>query len=514
MSALTGGAVARSTASGYVRLGISAVVQFAMVPVVIRSLGPSMYGIYALILSVLGFFALLELGAGAGAMKAAAAGCGSGNWDERNRSLGVQLMISLAAAAIALVLLAALAPMFGVAFRIPAAQRAEVTVAIVLLGLRSAVLAWPFGVIRSALYGHGEAVLVNLLQTFGAVAYAGLGWAALHFGFGLVGFAAANLLAFLLEHVGYWYAASRRIPHLCFVMDWRDRVRLRDGLSLGGSQLLVAIAGLILLRTDPIIVQAFLPLSTVGVYAVALKVADQCLLLTKQFVNALSPVVAALHAGEQDQEVRRTALRGTRYALALALLPVVPLAVNADLLLTFWVGPSFTPAGPALAVLLAAVALMAPQAVASGVLTYTGRHHATGRLAVQAMVTNVVASLVLVRSLGLTGVALGTLVAVLVVDVGVAGRELCRSLGLAPRDYWRQSFQPALGPAVPAIALGLVLRLLAPATDFPTLVVQAAVITVTYAAAVVRWTLDPLERGLVIRRVAARLRPLPSGVRP
>ena len=511
MSPVTSRAVARSAGSGYLRLMVSAAVQFAMVPIVIRSLGPSQYGLYALILSALGFFALLELGAGAGAMKAAAAGWSTGDWNERNRSLGVQLMISLAAAGVALLLLAGLAPLFGVVFHVANSQRSAVAIAVVLLGLRSAVLSWPFGVLRSALYGHGETVLVNGLQSLGAVLYAGLTWLALHLGFGLVGFATANLVAFLIEHLAYWYFATRRIPRLRFTFDWRDRRRLRDGLSLGGSQLLVAVAGLVLLRTDPIIIQAFLPLSAVGAYAVALKVADQCFLLTRQFVNALSPMIAALHAGQQGDRVRRVASTGTRYALALALLPAVPLALNADLLLTSWVGSSFAPAGPALAILVTAVALMAPQVVASGVLTYTGRHHATGKLAVQAMLVNAITSLLLVRSLGLTGVALGTLIAVLVVDVGLAGRQLCHALDMSVGDYWRRAIRPALAPAIPAVVVGLVLRLMAPADGFVALATHAVMVAATFLLAALAWTLEPAERNIVLNRLRALARLLPTG---
>ena len=512
MSPGTSRAVARSAGSGYLRLMVSAVVQFAMVPIVIRYLGTSQYGLYALILSVLGFFALLELGAGAGAMKAAAAGWSTGDWNERNRSLSVQLMISLAAAGIAFLLLAGLAPLFSVVFHVPDSQRSAATAAVILLGLRSAVLAWPFGVLRSALYGHGDMVLVNGLQSLGAVLYAGLTWLALHLGFGLVGFATANLVAFLVEHLAYWYFATRRIPHLRLTLDWRDRRRMRDGLSLGGSQLLVAVAGLILLRTDPIIIQAFLPLSAVGAYAVALKVADQCFLLTRQFVNALSPMIAALHAGQQEDRVRQIAVTGTRYALALALLPAVPLALNADVLLTSWVGSSFAPAGPALAILVTAVALMAPQVVASGVLTYTGRHHATGKLALQAVLVNVIASLLLVRPLGLTGVALGTLTAVLVVDIGLAGRQLCSALDMSVKAYWRGAIRPALLPAIPAVAVGVVLRLLVPAAGFAALAVHTAVVAGTFLLAALAWTLGSTERAVVLHRLRATARLLPTGV--
>ena len=514
MSPASNRAVARAAASGYLRLLVAGLVQFAMVPVVIRHLGPAQYGLYALILSVLGFFAVLEFGAGAGAMKAAAVGWGTGNWEERNRALGVQMLISLFTAALALVLLLSLAPSFAVVFGVPAPERGVATAAVVLLGIRSAVLAWPLGVMRSALYGHGETVLVNAVQAAGAVLYGALSWLALHFGYGLVGFALANLAAFLVEHLGYGYLAWRRMPNLRLPLTGHDRAGIREGLSLGGSQLLVAVAGLILLRTDPIIIQAFLPLSAVGAYAVVLKVADQSLLITKQLVNALSPMIAARHAGRDDAAVRQIAFRGTRLALALALVVALPLALSADRLLLWWVGPEIAQAAPALAILVTAVALMAPQALASGLLTYTGRHQSTGRLAVQAVVINVVASLALVRPLGLTGVALGTLTAVLFVDIGLAGRALCRALGLPGRDYWQLALQPALAPALPALLVGLGLRAVLPVEGLLPLALLTTLVAGTYVAAALVWTLDPSERALVSARLRLVARPLPTGVSP
>lgn len=143
--------------TSYLRLLVTALVQFAMVPIVLGYLGAEEYGRYSLILSVLGFFALLELGAGAGAMKAAAAGAATGALGDRDRALSAQLAIGLAAAAIAAVLVAVLAVGFGPAFKVPPPERPAVATALLLLGLRSAVLAWPFGVLRSALYEIGRA---------------------------------------------------------------------------------------------------------------------------------------------------------------------------------------------------------------------------------------------------------------------------------------------------------------------------------------------------------------------
>jgi O-antigen/teichoic acid export membrane protein len=252
--------------------------------------------------------------------------------------------------------------------------------------------------------------------------------------------------------------AFRRLPGLAISPRLFDRRELRTAVSLGGSQTLVSLAGLLLLRTDPLIVGWRMPLEAVAAYAVALRIAEQAFMLVKQFVNALPPFIARLEGSGDRAALGRLLILGVRASLVPAALVALPLAAFSTQWLTVWVGPSIAAAGPALAVLAAATALMAPQMVISSLFTYTGRHALTGRIAIVSASVNIVLSVALVGPLGLTGVSLGTLTAVAVVDVAFAGHLAVRCFEVTPRALWIEGFGRALAPAAPAGIVAALIR--------------------------------------------------------
>src|SRR5260370_39614784 len=110
----------------------------------------------------------------------------------------------------------------------------------------------------------------------------------------------------------------------------------------------MSIAGVVLWRTDPIIVRAFLPLSAVAVYAVALKVAENAYLLAKQFTNLLGPLAAQLKGNAEETKLRFIFVNCTKFAMAPCLMLTVAMYVSGREALSFWVGAAFAPGGAAL----------------------------------------------------------------------------------------------------------------------------------------------------------------------
>lgn len=473
--------IARAAFANYARLAVTAASQVALVPVMVNHLGTDTYGLYSLVISAVSFFSLLEFGAGVGALRAVAADS-QNDRQRRNAALSTMLVLSTGLAAGALLLLLALAPHTPSVLRIPDPQRHEAYALLVLLGLRSAVLPWPLGIFRGALIGRGDIGLANAIQGTSVALYAVAAILLLPRGLGVVGVGWLSLAAFLVEHAAYVFFAFRRLPGLSVSPRLFDRRELAAAVSLGGAQTLVSLAGLLLLRTDPLIVGWRMPLEAVAAYAVALRVAEQAFMLVKQFVNALPPFIARLEGSGDRAALGRLLVLGVRTSLVPAVVVALPLAAFSTKLLTVWVGPSIATAGPALAVLGVATALMAPQMVISSLFTYTGRHALTGRIAILSAVMNIVASVALVGPLGLTGVSLGTLAAVVVVDVAFAGRLAVQCFNVTPRALWIEGFGRALFPALPAILVAVIARQTYPLDSIWQLAGASALVGATYLA--------------------------------
>lgn len=496
--------VARYALANYLRLGVTAASQVLLIPAVIRHVGAEGFGLYALVMSALGLCALLEVGAGVGALRAVARAGGAGDEDatrERNATLSTLLVVTSVIGLVVLAGLVALLPSAPSLLRLPPARHDEARALLLLLGLRVAILPWPLGVFRSALLGRGDVALANGVQAAAAAGNAILALALLPRGLGLVGFGALSLAAFLVEHAAYVVLCRRRIPSLRVSPRLFERARLREAVALGGAQTLVSLSGILLLRTDPLIVGWRLSLEAVAAYAVALKVAEQGLMFVKQFANALPPVIASLDGRGDRKGLARLLVDGSRLSLLPAGLMGLPLLFFGSELLGLWVGPSFAAAGPALAVLTLAMVLTAPQMVFTSLFTYTGRYAWTGRIAALAAVVNLVASLALVGPLGLVGVSLGSLVAVVLVDLAYAGRLAARAHDVPLARLWAHGLgRPMLaGLAAAAVAPGLAVLL--PAAGFLTLVARSALLDLVFLLAFAFVAVRPAERAQALARL-------------
>jgi O-antigen/teichoic acid export membrane protein len=465
------------------RFAITLAIQFAMVPYFVDRLGDDGYGLWTLTFSVLGFLSLVDLGFSTSVVRFTAEARGSGDVDRRNRLLSTVMAVYLGLAVVSAAGVAVVSPWYPDLMGLSPGTRDAGLVILWVLAARSFAVSLPFGMFRGILFGNGRIAVQNAIQVAGTVLYAGASVAAIEAGAGIRGLAVANLAAFLAEHLLYLAAAVRTTKGLR--VSWRlfDRSLLREALSISAAQFVVTVSSLVLLRADPMIVNAFLPLSAVAMYGVALKVAEASLMLVKQGINVMGPLAAELGGAGRKDDVRRLMLSGSKFALAPAAALVAAVAVLGRRGLETWIGSSYGDAATSLFLLILSVALLVPQMVVSDVFSMTGEHRRTAMAAVASMVVKVAASLLLAAWLGLDGIALGTLISTIVVDVGLVLRMTRRTHGLGFRDWGRYCFAPAALPAAASAAFLAALAALVPPGSLPAVAAECCAGAGVYAIA-------------------------------
>jgi O-antigen/teichoic acid export membrane protein len=473
--------LATDTATSYLRYGIVIIVQLALIPYLITNLGDEGFGLWTLTFSVLGLLSLVDFGFGTSVVRFTAEARGSGDVQRRNAMLSTVLVVYLCLAALAALMVAGVSPFYLDLMKIPESRQDIALPLLWVLAARSIAVSLPFGMFRSILFGHGRIGWVNLLQAGGTLLYAGASVVAIEMGGGLIGLAWANLAAFAVENLAYVVTAMITMPDLRISPRHFDRTLLRSAAWISAAQFVVTVSSLVLLRTDPIIVNAFLPLSAVALYGVALKVAENVLMLIKQGVNVLGPLAAEMSGAGRKDDVRALLVSGAKYALA----PAVGMAVAALALgregLVAWVGPGYGDAAGVLSILMMSVAMLVPQMVASGVFSMTGQHRLTAWAAFLSMTVNVAASLILAWWIGLPGVALGTLIATVLVDVLVVVWLVRRAYGIGYIEYLRAVFVPAAIPAPIAYAAIVGMKILVPADNLGVVLTEAVIGCLLYA---------------------------------
>ncbi len=501
--------VAWGTIASLGRIGVTFVVWFILTPFMLRTLGAEGYGLWSLLFSLVGFLSLLDLGTGAGVVRCVAETRGHGRVSERDETLSTYLAASLVLSLAGTAIVAALAYWALPALGLPESVLPLARTALWLVALRSFILAVPLGFLRGVLFGENRLVALNAVQAAATVLGALLIAGALSLGLGVKGVAWAGLVGMLLEHLMYASLAARHLRQMRLSLRLVTVKALRRASSLGFAQMVIAASGLVLLRTDPLIVQAFYGVAAVSMYAVAMKVAENTFLIVKQFVNALSPLIAEWHAAGRVADLRELLIRATRLAsIPAALIGGAALGAGASLL-RLWLGPEFEVAALPMRILVLSMILTVPQMVVFSLLTYSDRHQLPARASVVAAVVNLVLSLILVRPLGLVGVALGTLIATLLVDVFYVLRTGAQTFGVPFGELVRSALLPTWLPLVVQSALIAVWFEFAPPMHLIDLALRTGLGVAVAGLLMARLALEESERDLVIAGLRRLARALP-----
>jgi O-antigen/teichoic acid export membrane protein len=425
----------RDAVTNYLRFAVTASVPFLLTPRMLESFGTEGFGLWSLTHSALSLFGLMDLGL-SNTLVRFLSGCRDS--EKSNRLVSTVLAIYLGLSAVGLIVLAAMAFLLS-----PFRDSQEAFTLVWLLGLRNVTVGLPLGVLRSTLHARQLFLVSNLWQSISTAVYGITAWWVLGAGGSLVALAALTLLFALVEHAGYFGLLWRCQEGFRLYPGYLDRAMLGSIASFSASSTLSTLAGLVLLKTDPIIVGLFLPLSAVASYSLALKLAEAVLMLLKQAVNVLAPEFSRLWSGGADQQVTRLYLSACRTALLAGSCLTLPLMFYTPELLSLWLGTSDPETVLTARILLAAAWLATPQMVSSSALSMGGQHGFTARAAAQSAALNLLLSVVLVRVWGGPGVAMATLVTTLLVDLALVTRTACRRLGV--ERPWREAL-PLAGP--------------------------------------------------------------------
>ncbi len=447
--------ILKNTFSGYLRFLVPSVIGMLLAPYIITHIGVSAYGLWALVLSVTGYFALMDMGFGQAIVRYVAMNKAAGSREEVDRLVSTFLLVYGLVACVILIATLLLSINFPRFFRVSPQEASISQWAFLISGLGIA-LRFPLNIFGGLLYGYQRYDLAFGTEVFFYTVNAVLTVVLLNLGYGL--------LALMLVASGTSLAAAVVIAFHAFRVVGRMKISLRqfqwhkvtEILSFSIFFSMVSLAVMISHRSDAIVIGVFLPTSAVAVYAISLKLAELVSNLAGQLNNILFPVAAELHALGDLSKVREVLLEGSRLSLTLAAGLGMGLVAIGRPFVGLWVGPEFLAGYTVLIVLTAVVVVAVAQDLPSKVLMITGRQRVLAGISLLGALVNALLSIILVQSLGILGVALGTLIpffAVACFNTAYA----CRCVGLRTRSFFLALVFPGL---VPGLMAGAVLWLL------------------------------------------------------
>jgi O-antigen/teichoic acid export membrane protein len=451
-----------SALTNWLAFAATLLVSFFLTPYLVRVLGAEVYGVWVFAESILAYFTLFDLGIAASVVRFVARFHTQGSRAELNRLCSSCLALFLGLGGLVFVIAAALASVLVSGVTADSGLDHTEVATFLWLMLANLAVTLPLSIFPSILDGLERFTAKSLVRiVFLAIRTAGIVVLMEHRA-GLVGLGILYTVCNLLEHGVLAGLSFRCLPGLRF--SWRliDRptLRLVRGYSL--DAFLAMVAGRISVQSGPIVIGLMLTAAHIAWFRMALQLVEFAKALLRTATTTLTPVISSLESAGDMEAIRRIFLRGTRWVLYLILPVQLGLIVFGRPFLRIWIGPDLAERSyPTLVILSATLSLVLAQSVAARVLYGMGRLRLFARMTLVEAVVNLTLSILLVRGMGIEGVALAAALPNLALCLFVIGYT-ARLLRVSPRTYltgcWLKPLAAVMVPTALWLGVSMPLR--------------------------------------------------------
>ncbi|MCP5222700.1 MAG: oligosaccharide flippase family protein [Zoogloeaceae bacterium] len=416
-----------------------AVLGIATIPYIVSTLGLADYGLLALVTSIVGYFALLDINVSAGSTKYIAQYHASGDHDSLNETVCFSLLVYAAIGLTGMVGLFLSADWLAAQFFAVSPEKRETAVTAIRIAaigfavgqIQAYVQSIPGALMRYDVAGRIEAVFGTVVPLASV--------AMLALGFGLLELVWLRVAMSFTQAVVVSLAIRALLPGLKWV---RPGARIRHALlSFSLFSFLSRLAALTYAHADKLIIGARVGVESLTFYVVPATLANRVMSLVFRLSGVMFPHASSLAAQGRNDKLRHDYLLATRYLLFINGAIVVVLATLAQPILAHWLNTDFARAGALVMVFIA---------LAQGVDSLTnlpslindglGHPRVSGLFALSRAALGLTLIFLGVSAYGLVGAAMAHFVASVIMSLAfvwyVHGRTVPVSLAVVVREAY------------------------------------------------------------------------------
>ena len=449
----------KNVGSNWIVTLVTMVAVYLLTPYTIHKLGDDGYGTWNLINSITGYLGLLVLGVPMASVRYFSQHVARGDAAKLNQAIGSCTGMYLMLGGVALVIGLGMYAFFSFGYHIPESLHRDASWAFFLM-----VLFVSTGFIallpNAVLAAHDDFVPRNIVRLWGVGLRLVLTLVLLWLRASLLLLAVVQLACQAFDFAFCWLLVKRRYP--------ATRIRLSDfdwstarGIFAFSLYVLILNAGARLsFETDSMVIGGFMNVGSIPYFTVA----NSFIIYLMEFLIAIAAVVmpaaTRLQTQGKQEELREIFLKWSKIALSITLAAGLFLIVLGPRFIAWWIDPTFErPAGQVLQILMVSYLIFLPvRGVALPILMGLGKAGLSTIGFLAAGVLNLGLSILLVRPLGLAGVALGTAIPNVLFALMVL-LQACRELNVSAATFARYVIPRAILGGVPVLALLLWFKL-------------------------------------------------------
>lgn len=430
--------------SNWSNIALSAVSVFLLYPYFTKVMGEQQYGIWLLISSVTGYFALLQLGVPLANVRYISKYYAQNDVNKVNEVLSSNLLFFAILAAVVMVTGTVISCFLEYFFKVPNGMKAIAQIATILASLDIA-LKFVFEVFEGVVHGLQKFVVLNAVKNIGTILRVTFVYLFITFENGILKLSCIMIFITICQGLVFYYISKRLIPEIKISRSFLNKNVYREVAKYSVYVLILQAGARLSFQTDAIVVGSFISVASIIWFSIA----NNILLYLMQFITgisqALMPKVSTLDAKGDFSSLKLTYVAYSRMTFLLLIPICVGLFVFGKDFIGLWMGDRYSSVSGDILIILTSsyMFFLVQRGVAYPILMGTSKMKFLSVLILATSLLNLVLSIWLSKKYGLYGVAWGTSIPNFINVVAIIW-YMCSSYNISPLEY---SLQTILYPS-------------------------------------------------------------------
>jgi O-antigen/teichoic acid export membrane protein len=433
-----------NVAQPILNLGIT----FIMTPIIIRAIGNHDYGIWEIVISIVGYMGILKFGINPAIVRFTA------RYNALNDKENLNVIYSTAFFYLFVVGVISSFILIGWALIAPetlAPDGKEATKYIYFLIVIAfhVIIVFISALFDGLFHGYQNYGITRISTSINALVGSVIIYFLLKGGHGLLAIALVRTVGTALKTTFYWILLRKsRFGGFRFDINNISSECLKDLFSFGFKSFALGITQRISYNTDAIVIGAFLGPGLVPFFIIPANLIIRLNNLINSITVGFMPFFSELHAKGEDKKSLEVYLAFSRYIAGIGTFFFLSILFIGPSFIKIWIGSEFMEKGTIVLYLLTFSYLLRKLHPLTGrLLTSMGRHGILAKIGAIISGTNIILSIIFVNYFGIIGVALGTLVPLILFEPYTLYYS-CKNMGLSFYQYVRIVLRPIVLPAI------------------------------------------------------------------
>lgn len=439
--------------SRWVSMGISILLGLFITPIIIKTLGNELYGLWGLAASFVGFYGLFDFGISSAVARFLGNAIGAKDIKQFNRVISTgKCLLTIASLLVIIFAIVIMVPAQSL-LRIPEQYTTQFRL-LIMLSAASMAVTISMSIYGGALLASEDFVLFSWVNIATAIARSIGGLAIVLAGKGVVGLAVINVIVSVLGQFIIFLRCKMRFPQLKASFSIFDAVMAKALLGFSAATFVVMIAAVIRSKLDVMLVTRFGGLGQAGLYAVAVTVFTYVSAAIGAVFGVTWPRLNKLQGTGNLVELQKFFRRASHITAASASLFSGLVIGLAPLLIRLWLGHGYEESATVLRILIAGYFLDFATNPGIGSLYATAHHrYFAAQTTIEGIASFTLAAILGIK-FGMKGVALGIVIPITLIKLTVQPWYVTRNLSIGLQEYWFRVI--AMGTlATTALSVGL-----------------------------------------------------------